>query len=127
MTPARLAFCVAAALLAASAAFAQAPPPVVPPPPPIPPATGAYSPSVTPAPPPDVATDPELEPQITILQREDNVIEEVRVRGELQYIRVTPRHGKPYFLIPDTSGTAFIRRDSLDIRTRPAMWMLFSW
>ena len=127
MTSARIAFCVAAALLATSVAFAQAPRTPAPPPPPIPPANAPYSPSVTPAPPPDVATDPELEPQVTIIQREDNLIEEVRVRGELQYIKVTPRHGRPYFLIPDSSGTAYIRRDSLDIRTRPAMWMLFSW
>jgi hypothetical protein len=126
MTPARLAFSVAAALLAASVAFAQAPRPAAPPPPPIPPADAPYSPShcwhrrrMSPAIP--------VEPQVTIIQREDNLIEEVRVRGELQYIKVTPRHGRPYFLIPDTSGTAFIRRDSLDIRTRPAMWMLFSW
>jgi uncharacterized protein DUF2782 len=126
MTPARLAFSVAAALLAASVALAQTPSPA-PPPPPIPPANAAYSPSVTPAPPPDVAGDPELEPQITIIRREDQVVEEVRVKGELQYVKVTPRHGKPYFLIPDPNGNAFIRRDDLDIKLKVPMWVLFSW
>ncbi|MEO5765032.1 MAG: DUF2782 domain-containing protein [Casimicrobiaceae bacterium] len=126
MTPARLALSTAVALFAATLAFAQSRPPA-PSPPPIPPAGPSYAPSVTPAPPPDVATDPDLEPQITILRREDNTVEEVRVRGELQYVKVTPSHGKPYFLIPDAAGHAFIRRDSLDIRTRPAMWLLFSW
>jgi hypothetical protein len=126
MTPARLAFSAAAALLAASLAFAQSPPPA-PPPPPIPPANAAYTPSVTPPPPPDVATDPELEPQITIIRREDQVVEEVRVKGELQYLRVTPRYGRPYFLIPDPNGYTFIRRDNLDIPLKVPMWVLFSW
>lgn len=126
MTPARLALSTAAALFAASLAFAQAPPPA-PPPPPIPPPSQSYAPSVTPPAPPDAAGDAELEPQVTIIRREDNVVEEVRVKGELQYVKVTPRHGKPYYLIPDAGGYAFIRRDDLDIKTKPAMWMLFSW
>ena len=127
MTPARLAFSAAAALLAASLALAQTPPPA-PPPPPIPPANAAYSPTVTPPPPPDVATDPELEPQITIIRREDQVVEEVRIKGELQYVKVTPRHGRPYFLIPtDTGAYTFLRRDDLDIKLKVPMWVLFSW
>jgi Protein of unknown function (DUF2782) len=126
MTPLRLAYSAAVALLAVPLAFAQTPP-AAPLPPPLPPAGTTYSPQVTPPPPPDVPTDADLEPQVTIIQREDNRIEEVRIRGELQYIKVTPGHGKPYFLIPDAMGHAFIRRDSLDIRTKPAMWVLFSW
>src|SRR2546426_1156856 len=105
--PTRFALLAAAALIAVSTAFAQAPAP----PPPLP---------------PDVAADAELEPQVTIIRREDNVLEEVRVKGELRYVRVTPRHGRPYFLIPDASGHAFIRRDSLDISLKVPMWVLFS-
>ena len=76
---------------------------------------------------PAVAGDPELEPQVTIIRREDEVREEVRVGGELQYIRVTPRHGRPYFLVPDRGGQTFMRRDSLDPGLRVPMWTLFSW
>jgi hypothetical protein len=126
MTPARLAFYAAAALFAVRPVFAQTPPPA-PLPPPIPPANSSYSPQVSPPSPPDAAPDTDLEPQVTIIRREDNVIEEVRVKGELQYVKVTPRHGKPYYLIPDAAGHAFIPRDSLDIKTKPAMWVLFSW
>jgi hypothetical protein len=79
-----------------------------------------------PPPPPDVISDPDLEPQVTILRREDQVVEEVRTQGQLRYIRVTPRHGRPYFLIPDTNGTTFIRRDSLDSSLKVPMWVLFS-
>lgn len=79
-----------------------------------------------PPPPPDVIGDPELEPQVTILRRDDQVVEEVRIKGELRYVRVTPRHGRPYFLIPDANGATFIRRDSLDSSLKVPMWVLFS-
>ena len=79
-----------------------------------------------PPPPPDIAGDPGLEPQVTIIRREDQVIEEVRVNGELRYVRVTPRHGRAYFLIPDANGATFIRRDSLDSSLKVPMWVLFS-
>ena len=79
-----------------------------------------------PQPPPDIVGDPELEPQVTIIRREDQVIEEVRVNGELRYVRVTPRHGRAYFLIPDANGATFIRRDSLDSSLKVPMWVLFS-
>ena len=117
MTSTRLAFVLAAALLAAGVAHAQ-----VPPPPPLP---AEFAPAVPP-PPPDLANDPDLEPQVTIIRREDNMIEEVRVKGELRYVKVTPRHGRPYFLVPDANGHAFIRRDSLDTQLKVPMWVLFS-
>jgi len=82
--------------------------------------------ALPPPPPPDVLGEQELEPQVTVIPREDQVIEEVRVRGELQYIRVTPRHGRPYFLIPDQNGQTFIRRNSLDSSLKVPMWVLFS-
>jgi hypothetical protein len=115
----RFALLAAAALIAVSTAFAQAPAP-----PPLPESTSAAPPP--PPLPPDVAADAELEPSVTIIRREDNVLEEVRIKGELRYVKVTPRHGRPYFLIPDASGHAFIRRDSLDISLKVPMWVLFS-
>lgn len=104
-----------ATLVAAGAALAQskAPPP----------------PKLEPLPesPPPVAGDPELEPQVTIIQRENELVEEFRVAGELRYVRVTPRHGRPYFLVPDANGQAFVRRDSLDPGLKVPLWVLFSW
>jgi hypothetical protein len=125
MTSARLALFAAAILFAAGYALAQSP---VPQPPPLPPPDAASStPAPVPPPPPDYTGDPDLEPQVTIIKRDDQVVEEVRIKGELRYVRVTPRHGRPYFLIPDGSGFAFIRRDSLDIQTKVPMWVLWSW
>ncbi len=76
-------------------------------------------------PPPDVAQDPDLAPQITIRRTEENTIEEARVNGQLKWIKVTPRHGRPYFLIPDAGGTRYVRRDSLDYGLKVPMWLLF--
>jgi hypothetical protein len=103
-----------ALLVAAGAALAQGAPPNLEPLPDIPP-------------PPEIAADAELEPQVTIIRREGEIVEEVRVGGELRFIRVTPRHGRPYYLIPDTRGQGFVRRDSLDPGLRVPLWVLFSW
>ena len=108
-----------AAFLAAPLCFSQAPsPPPLPPPP-----TASTAP---PPPPADLANDTDLEPQVTIIRREDTVVEEVRIQGELRYVKVTPRGGRPYFLVPDAGGHAFLRRDNLDISLKVPMWVLFS-
>lgn len=79
-----------------------------------------------PPPPPDVVADPDLEPQVTVLRADDQVREEVRIKGELRYVRVTPAHGRPYYLVPDVNGATFIRRESLDSSLKVPMWVLFS-
>jgi hypothetical protein len=109
---ARPALLMLLSMIAAGWSFAQAPSrPDAPPQPP---------------PPPEFAGDADLEPQVTIIRRDEQVIEEVRIKGELRYVRVTPRHGRPYFLIPDGNGATFIRRDSLDSSLKVPMWVLFS-
>jgi hypothetical protein len=117
MNVARLAVTSLVAMLAC-AAFAQS----APPPPPLPP-EGAYR-SAPPAP---LVGDPDLEPQVTIIRRDSETVEEVRIGGELRFVRVTPRHGRPYYLVPDPNGNQFIRRDSLDTSVKAPMWVLFSW
>ncbi len=112
LTAAALALCVAAS------ATAQ-----VQPPPPLPP------PGTEPAqqPPAFRTTDPDLEPQVTILRSEAETREEVRMGGELKFVKVTPRHGVPYYLVPQGSGGTFIRRNSLDPSLSVPLWVLFSW
>ena len=105
---------VAAAFLPCVVAFAQPAPP-----PPPPPANG---------PPPATAaeTDPDLAPQVTITRRSGEVVEEARVNGKLMWVRVTPRHGRSYYLIPDAGGHTYIRRDSNDTGLKVPLWVLFS-
>ncbi|MDC8444905.1 MAG: DUF2782 domain-containing protein [Nitrosomonas sp.] len=49
--------------------------------------------------PPDMELDPELEPQVTIIKRGEDTIEEYRLNGELYMIKVTPRVGFPYYMV----------------------------
>lgn len=100
--------------LALTATAQQAPAPKLEPLPEAPPA------------PPEIADDPELQPQITTIQRENETIEEYRVNGRLSMVKVTPRHGRPYYLIADAANGGFVRRDSLDSGLKVPMWVLFS-
>jgi hypothetical protein len=108
--------------LAAGAQAQPAPSPAPPPPKPEP-----YIPAPPPMPDAGVAGDPELEPQVTIIRRATDTVEEVRVGGELRYVKVTPRLGPPYYLVPSGNGQTFLRYDSLDFGLKPPMWLLFSW
>jgi Protein of unknown function (DUF2782) len=76
--------------------------------------------------PPELGGDPELEPQVTISRKEGETTEEARVAGRIIWIKVTPRHGKAYYLIPDGGGNTYIRRDSLDSGLKVPMWVIFT-
>ncbi|WXL26118.1 DUF2782 domain-containing protein [Ectopseudomonas mendocina] len=66
------------------------------------------------------------EPDVTIRQDGDRTIHEYRLNGFLYAIKVTPKNGKPYFLVrADGSDGKFIRSDSPDMLI-PA-WEIFSW
>jgi hypothetical protein len=116
-TPARrLCRCTIAALaFAAAQALAQPapPPPALEPLPEIPP-------------PPGVTSDADLEPAVTIRRTDTEVREEARVNGQIRWIRVTPRGGRPYFLVPDQNGETYIRRDSLETGLKVPLWLLYS-
>ena len=69
---------------------------------------------------------PSADPDVTIRQEGDRTIEEYRVNGFLYAIKVTPKNGKPYFLVrADGSDGNFIRADQPDMLI-PA-WEIFRW
>ncbi|MEX6500512.1 DUF2782 domain-containing protein [Pseudomonas zhanjiangensis] len=73
------------------------------------------------------AEDPvSADPDVTIRQEGDKTIEEYRVNGFLYAIKVTPKIGKPYFLVrADGSDGNFVRSDQPDMLI-PA-WEIFKW
>jgi hypothetical protein len=77
-----------------------------------------------PPPPPGMIEDSALEPQVTIKRRGEDRVEEYRMNGKLYMIKVTPPGSRPYYLIDDTGGGQFTRRDSLDTGPRPPMWVI---
>ena len=93
------------------------------PPPPPPPAAGGDAAAA----PPPFTSNPDLEPQVTITRRETETTEEVRIGGQLKFVKVTPRWGRPYYLVPNSDGTGFLRRNSLDTSLSVPQWVLFSW
>lgn len=68
-----------------------------------------------------------LEPEVTIIQRDDAVIEEYRVNGKLYKVKVTPSVGPVYYLV-DRNGDGQMERMS-DIYNDYSVpqWTLFEW
>ena len=75
-------------------------------------------------PPPPGAVDPDLEPQVTIIQRGEDRIEEYRIKGRLYAVKVTPAHGKPYFLIDIRGNGRMVRFDDLSPNFMVPMWVI---
>ena len=88
--------------------------PVVPPPPPLPPEN--YRP------PRSGADGADLEPEVTIQTRGTEIHEEYRFKGQLYMVKVTPAHGRPYYLIYDERGTT--RRSDLEPETTIPTWII---
>ncbi len=79
-----------------------------------------------PPPPPGYELDPALEPQVTILKRGADTVEEFRIGGKLYMIKVTPPTGIPYYLVDNRGDGNFVRYDNFDSGLRPPMWVIFS-
>lgn len=77
-----------------------------------------------PPPPPGMDLDPALEPQVTILKRGGDTVEEYRIGGRLYMVKVTPPHGRPYYLIDQRGDGTFARQESFDSGVRPPMWVI---
>ena len=79
------------------------------------------------APPPPVVSNDTLEPQITIKQKGNDKYEEYRHNGKLYMIKVTPKTGKPYYLVDERGDGQFSLQDNLDSGVRPPMWIIHQW
>jgi len=64
------------------------------------------------------------EPQVTITKQRDQTIEEFRVGGRLYMIKITPKHGHPYYLIDDRGDGRFARQEGLDSGVRVPQWVI---
>ncbi len=70
------------------------------------------------------APDAGLEPQVTITKHTEQTVEEYRAGGRLYMIKITPRIGKPYYLVDDLGDGKFSRQESLDSGVRPPRWII---
>ena len=84
----------------------------------------------TDAPPPPMPSEAQegLEPEVTIIRKEDRTVEEYRINGELYMIKVTPSKGYPYYLVDaDGDGSLETRRNELDPRILVPSWVILRW
>lgn len=96
-------------------------------------ALAAEEPEYVDVPPPPERVDSDddveqLEPEVTIIQREDAEVEEYRVNGRLYMIKITPIAGKPYYLV-DKNGDGLMESKISQLYEdfRVPQWVLFSW
>lgn len=79
-----------------------------------------------PPPMPEGAAGEALEPEVTILKRGEDTVEEFRIRGRLYMIKVTPPHGVPYYLVDYEGDGVMARQDVMPSLSVP-MWVIKSW
>jgi hypothetical protein len=77
-----------------------------------------------PPPPPMAADDAIDEPQVTIIKQTEQTVEEFRANGVLYMIKITPKHGVPYYLVDDRGDGKFARQESLDSGFRVPRWII---
>ncbi|MBI1731339.1 MAG: DUF2782 domain-containing protein [Gammaproteobacteria bacterium] len=69
-----------------------------------------------------------IEPEITIVRQRDAVVHEYRANGRLFMVRVTPKVGKPYYLMDrDGDGRMESRMSEIYDEIAVPQWVIFSW
>ncbi|HEY0721116.1 MAG TPA: DUF2782 domain-containing protein [Gammaproteobacteria bacterium] len=92
---------------------------------PPPPAMEAAPASEAPVPPAEGEAMPE--PEVTIIKRKEEIIEEYRLNGQLYMVKITPSKGYPYYLIDtDGDGSLETRRNELD-NPPVIQWKILQW
>jgi hypothetical protein len=76
------------------------------------------------APTKDNSNDRAEEPQVTIVERNGATFEETRLHGKLYKIKVTPKVGKPYYLIDEEGKGEWHRYDGPVDRTVVPQWVI---
>lgn len=67
-----------------------------------------------------------LEPEVTIIRKEDKTIEEYRINGHLYKVKVTPVLGPPYYMYDRDGDGTFDPIDQYEGTAVP-QWVLFEW
>lgn len=71
------------------------------------------------------AADPAGE-TVTIRNDGDNTYYEFRINGKISEIKVVPKVGKPYYLVPTHEADGdFMRKDNPEMRV--PSWVIFRW
>jgi hypothetical protein len=78
-----------------------------------------------PPPPPGYEPDPATEPEVTIIKRGGETVEEYRAGGQLYMMKVTPSHGVSYYLVKETADGAWVRKEGPSEPLAIPQWVIF--
>ncbi|MDH3281416.1 MAG: DUF2782 domain-containing protein [Gammaproteobacteria bacterium] len=74
------------------------------------------------------AAPDDLEPEVTIRTEGETEFEEHRLNGRLVMVKVTPKHGVPYYLLDrDGDGQFETRLTDLENDVSVPMWLIKKW
>jgi len=75
-----------------------------------------------------MSDEDQMEPEVTITKRNDAVVHEYRMNGQLYMVKIIPSRGYPYYLM-DTDGDGLLesRYNQIDPALLVPRWMLFRW
>lgn len=73
----------------------------------------------------DSALDITLSPEVTTIKQTEQTVEEYRISGRLYMIKITPKHGVPYYLIDDIGDGNFSHHQNLGPGFRPPRWVIY--
>ncbi len=78
-----------------------------------------------PPPPEGYEPDAASEPQVTIVKRGEETVEEYRVNGQLYMMKVTPSHGVSYYLVKEQKEGGWARMDGPAEGMAIPHWVIF--
>jgi len=75
-----------------------------------------------------VQSGEDMQPDITIIRKGEDTIQEYRRNGQLYMIKIVPKVGPPYYMM-DTNGDGKmdVKKNDIDKNTNINMWNLFEW
>ncbi|MDT8404824.1 DUF2782 domain-containing protein [Sulfuriflexus sp.] len=84
--------------------------------------------AVVPPPPPRVQSGETLEPDVTIIEKDRQRIEQYSINGQVYAAKITPVSGPSYYLIDtDGDGSLETRKNDIERNLQVPQWILFSW
>ena len=73
-------------------------------------------------------TDADLKPEVTVQDYDNRRVEEYRVNNNLYMVKISPKSGKPYYLVDDDgSGEMEVRGNAAGRDIRVPQWSLSNW
>jgi hypothetical protein len=78
-----------------------------------------------PPPPPGTDLNGADEPEVTIIKKGGETVEEYRINGQLYMLKITPEHGVPYYLQKEDQEGGWARMDGPTPPLVIPKWVLF--